>query len=42
MNERITFISTFSQKSLEIIKNYTKDLNQNLCKVPVGKNVTPF
>lgn len=39
MNERITFISTFSQKSLEIIKNYTKDLNQKLCKVPFGKNV---
>lgn len=40
MNDRITFISTFNQNSLEIIKNYTKDLNEKLCKVPFGKNVS--
>mgnify|MGYP000397860026 CR=1 FL=1 len=39
MNERITFISVFNDISLEKIGNYTKKINDKLCKVPFGKNV---
>lgn len=39
MNERITFISTFDNNNLEKIEYYTKQINENLCKVPFGKNV---
>ncbi len=39
MNERITFISVFNDISLEKIEHYTKEINDKLCKVPLGKNV---
>lgn len=39
MNERITFISMFDKEVLSNIEYYTKQINENLCKVPFGKNV---
>jgi len=39
MNDRITFIAVFSDVYLKKIENYTKEINDKLCKVPFGKNV---
>lgn len=39
MNERITFISIFDDISLAKIEYYTKKVDDELCKVPFGKNV---
>lgn len=39
MNERITFVSMFDNNNLAKIEYYTKQINENLCKVPFGKNV---
>ncbi len=39
MNERITFISAFNDINLEKINYYIKQLDDELCKVPFGKNV---
>lgn len=37
MNERITFVSMFDNNNLAKIEYYTKQINENLCKVPFGK-----
>lgn len=39
MNERITFVSMFDNNNLAKIENYTKMIDDKLCKVPFGKNV---
>ena len=39
MNERITFICTFNDADLEKIMNYVNKLDNDICKVPFGKNV---
>lgn len=39
MNQRITFVSIFSENDLAKIEYYTKRINDKLCKVPFGKNV---
>lgn len=39
MNERITLISLFKEHSLEKINKLVDKINENLCKVPFGKNV---
>lgn len=40
MNQRITFVSTFSENDLAKIEYYTNRINDKLCKVPFGKNVS--
>lgn len=39
MNERITFISMFDNNNLAKIENYTKIIDDKLCKVPFVKTV---
>lgn len=39
MNERITFISMFDNNNLAKIENYTKIIDDKLCKVPFGKTI---
>lgn len=39
MNERVTFICEFDKIDLQKIEYHTKQLYQDLCKVPFGKNV---
>lgn len=39
MNERITLVATFDKTDLAKIEYCTKQINENLCKVPFGKNV---
>ena len=39
MQERITFVLTFNTESTKKINSYTKNCQENLCKVPFGKNV---
>lgn len=39
MNERITLVSLFEEYSLEKINKLVNKINENLCKVPFGKNV---
>ena len=36
MNERVTFVSTFDDASLEKILGYVNRLDDKLCKVPVS------
>lgn len=39
MNERITLICTFDDNNNEKIKSIISQIDNNLCKVPFGKNV---
>ena len=39
MHDRVTLVSIFDNINMEKIEYYTKQINENLCKVPFGKNV---
>ena len=39
MNERVTLISIFDNKSLSKIEYYAKQINEKLCIVPFGKSL---
>lgn len=39
MNKRITFVSILNDIDLQKIEHYTKQLQDQLCKVPFGRNI---
>lgn len=39
MNERVTFISVFDKNNLKKLEVYASQIEEELCKVPFGKNV---